>query len=419
MLLKNCKIINSEKVINADVLIEGEKIKEIGTGLKDDEIIDVKGKPVIPGIIDLHTHMRDFDQKYKEDFISGSRAALAGGVTTFIDMPNSSPPVVDAHSFTKRLEVAEKKSLVDFGINFGFTGTNLDSLEEIEPSFCKVYLDGSLGGITDDALEDAIRGCPKIAVHAEDEGIIKKNLEKLRGVEDPLIYSKIREPKAEETAVAKTCKLASSVKRKVHICHISLKKSLRYLNEFTTCEVTPHHLLLSEKKFKELGGIAKTNPPLRSSQDVRALWEAIGGGRIDVIVSDHAPHREDEKEDIISAPPGIPNLDVMLRIFLTLVNKKVITLHDIVRLMCENPAKILGLQKGEIKVGNYADLVILNLKEKSVIEVDEFYSKAKYSPFDGWRTVGNVERVFLRGKIAFEDGDFTVKKGYGKWIGGM
>jgi dihydroorotase len=403
----------------ADILIEGEKIKEVGVGLRGDEIFNLRGKLVIPGVIDLHVHMRDFSQKYKEDFTSGSKAALAGGVTTFVDMPNSSPPVIDAKTFRRRLEEAGRKSLIDFGINFGVVTDNSRFLKDIRPSFCKIYMDGTLGEIDDETLRNAIRRCPKTAVHAEDINVIKENIEKFKGKEVSDFHLKIRGPEAEEKAIKKIASLTASLNKSVHICHISLRKSLEYLNENVTCEVTPHHLLLTNKELKEKGGIAKTNPPLRSQSDTNALMGALKNRRIDIVASDHAPHLEDEKEDEVSAPPGIPNLDIMLKLFLTLVNKKVLTLSDIVRTMCENPARLLGLKKGEIKKDNYADLVILDLEKESKIEVEEFYSKAKYSPFEGWRTKGCPEVVFIRGEIAFEDEDFIVKRGYGKWIGGM
>jgi dihydroorotase len=396
MLLKNCKIASSKGVVLGDIKIEDEKITEIGKNLKGEETINVKGKVVMPGIVDVHVHMRDFKEKYKEDFLSGSMAALAGGITSIVDMPNSSPPVIDEYTFNERVKEGEKKSMVDFGINFGITSYNADS-EKPACIACKIYMNGILGEISDENLEIALEKCKKIAVHAEDAKLNKR-------------------PEAEEKAVAKICQLAMKIEKHVHICHVSYRRSLLYLNKFTTCEVTPHHLLLTQEELKEMGGIANTNPPLRSRADNVALWKALKAGKIGVIASDHAPHSVDEKED--PAFPGIPNLDIMLRLFLTLVNKRKITLMEMIKAMCENPAKIFGFEKGEIAPGKDADLLILNMKEEGIIDPYEFYSKAKYSPFEGWKTQGNVEKVFLRGKLAYDE-DFMVKKGYGKWIGGM
>jgi dihydroorotase len=396
MLIKNCRLVTSREIIFADVLIEGEKIVNIGRGSRSGEVIDAKNKFVIPGLVDVHVHMRDFEQSYKEDFFSGSSAALAGGITTFVDMPNSSPPATDSKTFQRRLEVASKKSLVDFGINFGITSGNLEESKKVAPVACKVYMDGTLGEINEEVLAQAIKERNRVAVHAEYASMDGK-------------------PKAEEEAVKKVCSLAANFKKPVHICHISCRSSLNYLNEYTTCEVTPHHLLLTERELKEQGDIARVNPPLRTQADNRALWAALKSERINAVASDHAPHEVSEKEE--DALPGFPNLDVMLRLFLTLVNERKITIQELVRWMCENPAKIFGIKnKGEIKVGSDADLVILNMEEKSKIDVDEFYSKAKYSPFEGQTTVGSAGRVILRGRPAFEEGDILVKRGYGRLI---
>jgi dihydroorotase len=419
MLLKNCKIISTKEIISGDILIEGEKIAEIGKDLKDDDTIDIKGRPVIPGIVDVHVHMRDFKDSKKEDFYSGSRAALAGGVTTFIDMPNSNPPVIDVKTFEMRVKEAERRSIADFGINLGVTQDNLPEIGKIAHTACKVYMDGTLGGIDDETLKKAIENCRTVAFHAEDSETIERNMGYIDG-SNFLLHGQVREPRAEEIAVKKVADIARKLEKRVHICHISCRKALTHLNNFTTSEATPHHLLLTETDLKEKKGVAKTNPPLRSHLDLRSLWDALKAGRIDIIASDHAPHEESEKEaGVFEAPPGIPNLDVMSRLFLTLVNKGTISLFDIVRLMCTNPARIFGIEhKGEIAVGKDADILILDMDEKGKIDVDEFYSKAKYSPFEGWKTIGKADTVILRGKVAYEDGEFNIRKGHGKMIGG-
>ncbi|MEE8167399.1 MAG: dihydroorotase family protein [Candidatus Hydrothermarchaeales archaeon] len=411
MLLKNCKIITAKDIISANILIEDGKIVKIGRGLKDKEVINVKGKPVIPGLVDVHVHMRDFQQRYKEDFFSGSKAALAGGVTTFVDMPNTLPPITDERTFQRRLKEAGAKSVADFGINFGITSANLDEMEKVDPVAYKIYMDRTLGEIGDEVLEEAMSRCNgKMAFHAEEGAMIPDKL-----LEEFLDHARVRGPEVEEAAVRKTSELAKSMKRQVHLCHLSLGSSLEYLNEYTTCEVTPHHLFLTEACLKEMEGLAKTNPPLRSEKDVKTLLVALKEGKIDIVASDHAPHEASEKEaGPAEAPPGAPNLEVMLRLLLTLVNKRVITINRLVEVACENPAEIFGIKKGRIEVGMDADLVVLNLKARGRIEGDEFFSKAKYTPFEGWKVTGNVEKVILRGEVAYEDGDICVKRGYGE-----
>jgi dihydroorotase len=419
MLLSNCKIVSAGGITKGDILIEGEKIVEIGRNLKGDERIDVGGRPVMPGIVDVHVHMRDFNQKKKEDFYSGSRAALASGVTTYVDMPNSKPAVTDAKTFKRRVEEASRKSVADFGINFGITKDYKKELSKISPTACKVYMDASLGEIDDGTLESAIIDCKTIAIHAEDAGTIERNKKYITGG-DFLAHGQIREPRAEELAIKKAREMAQKHKKRIHICHISSKKGLAKLNEFTTSEATPHHLLLTDTDLKEKKGVAKTNPPLRSHVDLTNLWDGLRTGRINMIASDHAPHTQSEKEaGALIAPSGIPNLDVMSKLFLSLVNKGTISLPNMVSLMCTNPARIFGIeQKGAIAPGFDADILILDMDETGKIDPGEFYSKAKYSPFEGWKTKGVVKTVILRGEVAYEDRDFNVKKGHGKMIGG-
>lgn len=397
MLLKNCKIINSRKIIGADILIENGKIAEIGKNLKGEEAINLKGKPVIPGLIDIHVHARDFKQSYKEDFASCTKAALANGITMIIDMPNTLPPVIDKETFKERLKIASLKSYIDFGINFGIAeGKNFVEVlkEKVKPFAFKIYMDGTLGEVSSDTIKQAIKSYT-CCVHAEDLRIIEKK-------------GRIKE--AEILAVKEICKLAARYKKHVHICHISCKESLRYLNKYVTCEVTPHHLLLTHKDFKELGSIAKVNPPLRTREDNRALLNGLKKGKIQIIASDHAPHTLSEKESE-NPPAGIPNLDVMLKLLLTLVNKKILSLHDIIVALCENPCKIFGIKNKGIEVGNDADLIILNLKKEGEIMPENFYSKAKYSPFEGWKTIGDIETVIFKGKIAYADNELIkIKK---------
>ncbi|MEK6977070.1 MAG: dihydroorotase family protein [Candidatus Hydrothermarchaeota archaeon] len=418
MLLKNCRIITPTDTIEADILIEGEKIARVGKALKDAEAIDLKGSPVIPGLVDVHVHMRDFQEGYKEDFASGSRAALVGGVTTFVDMPNSRPPVTDAATYRRRLAVAGAKSLVDFGLNYGITPESLEELDRVAPVAGKVYMDGALGAVSDVVLADSMRRCRRLAVHAEDQGVIEENLRRL-GMGSFSDHARIRAPEAEREAVRRLSGLASSLERRVHICHVSSAATMRYMNEYVTCEVTPHHLLLTAQELERLGGIAKTNPPLRGKEDLAVLWEALIAGRIDIIASDHAPHAAGEKRGPPGdVPSGVPNLEVMLRLLLTQVKAGRMSLNTLVEKACENPARLFGIMgKGAVRPGMDADLLVLDMKAGGTIKAEEFVSKARYSPFQGWKTTGGVDKVFLRGRLAYDRGDILVEEGYGRPLG--
>jgi dihydroorotase len=417
MLLKNCKIVNSLNVNEGDILIEGEKIVKIGRGLKSEgNVLDVKGKIVMPGVVDAHVHVRDFKEARKEDFTSASQAALAGGITTFLEMPNTTPRIDNPKTLEKRVETGEKRSLVDFGTHVEFS-EEIGRIGGIKFPSAKIYMD-QLKEDFEKSLHKAFTTSIPLSFHCEDPRIISRNLRFAKDTGDFLLHGDIREKEAETRAVEIVSRLASKYKKLVHICHLTLPKSIRLLNKFTTAEVTPHHILLTEKDLRDKKGIAKTNPPLRSKLDVYGVWKALKRGRISVIASDHAPHLlKDKKKDVLSSPSGIPNLEVMLRLMLDLVNRGAIKLPDLVRMMCENPSKIFRVEnKGFIRPGADADLLTLDMEAESTIDPSEFYSKAKYSPFAGRKTIGNVEKVISRGKISYSKGEFIVDPGYGKYL---
>jgi len=420
MLIRNCRIVGSQGVREGDILVEGEKIVEVGRGLKGEgEAVDAGGRFVIPGVVDCHVHVRDWDETEKEDYVSASRAAVAGGVTTFLEMPNTKPAIDTSDALKKRIKLGEGKSLVDFGIHLGYS-PEIAEMQRIDVPSVKVYLDSLTGDDVESVLEDAGRLPYPLTVHCEDPRIIRRNMRFARDSDpdDFLVHADIREKLAETSAVKLAAGLAKKTGKNVHLCHLTVPSSLRYLNSFTTCEVTPHHLLLSDSDLRRLKGFAKTNPPLRPKLDVHGLWKAVKAGRVDVIASDHAPHGIEEKRgDVFSAPSGIPNLDVMLPLMLDVVNRGGLALTDLVRMMCENPSRIFNVpDKGFIQPGADADLVILDMERESKVDPEKFYSKAKYSPFTGRKISGGVDTVILRGRVAFSEGDFNVHPGFGRYL---
>jgi len=417
MLIKNCRIVSSKGVVEGSILVENGRIKRVARALSyDGRVIDARGRLVMPGIVDAHVHVRDWEEAGKEDYISASMAALAGGVTAFLEMPNTSPPVNTLARLRERIRLGERRSMVDFGIHFGFT-PGLPPPKGLEAPSVKVYMDAMSQRLLEE-LEPAFTSSALLSLHCEDPRIIRRNQASAPRLEGPLAHALIRERKAEIEAVKTALQLAEKHGRRVHICHVTLPESVELLGSLATCEATPHHLLLTEEELKALGGLAKTNPPLRSRRDMEALWKALQKGRIDVIASDHAPHARQEKTgDALSAPSGIPNLEVMLRLMLHQVNRGLLSLEDVARMMCENPARIFGVRgKGFIKPGADADLLILDMKAEKVIKPEEFYSKAKYSPFAGWRTKGCAKTVLLRGELAFEDGELHARPGQGSYL---
>ncbi len=387
MLIKGGRVVTPHGLVQADVLIEGEIIKEVGRIKAGDEVIDARGRLIFPGMVDVHVHLRDFRQKHKETITTGTSAAIAGGVTSVVEMPNTKPEITTREMLRKREELLRAKAKCDY-----FTMLGITTREE-EHVFGKLYLDGTLGEVDYNLVEEA--KCRILAIHAEDYKIIEENKRRFKE------HWRIRSKEAEITAIKKISTITTN--KKLHICHVSCAESLKYIEG--SCEVTPHHLLLNRKHIEKFKSIAKTNPPLRTPQDNSALLKALKTGKIPVIASDHAPHTLDEKLSE-NPPSGVPNLEITLRILLTLAKRGMISYSDITRWYSYNPSRIFGFEdKGEIAPGRHADIVIVNPKREGFIQPEEFYSRAKYSPFEGFRYYGEVETVLLRGRVAYYDGE--------------
>ncbi len=383
MLLRNARICTERGVQEGSILIEDGRIAEVGRHLKaEGESINLRHLLVLPGMVDIHVHLRDFTQSRKEDITSGTSAALAGGVTTCIEMPNTSPPIDSRRALRRRLHLASRRAVCDFWAYLGVTKENCSG-GELEGAIAKAYLDGSLGELGYGELEQACRSTRLCAVHAEDAGVIAEEG---------------RSRRAELVAVEKVGEIAEHAR--VHICHISLPESIEKLGR-ATCEVTPHHLLLTEKH-----GV-RVNPPLRSQRDCAALWRALADRRIHCIASDHAPHESREL-------PGIPGLETTLPLMLTMVRRGRLSMERLVEAYSSKPAKLLGLEsKGGIERGKHADLVVVDPRAEWVIRADRMHTRAGHTPFEGWRVRGMVKMTFLRGELVFQDGEVLASPGYG------
>ncbi len=425
--LSNCKIVpeNKKRFIGVN---RGKIVSIKNSPINAEKIIDVNGNAILPGLIDTHVHMREPGFTYKEDFRTGSEAAAAGGFTTVLDMPNTKPPTNTAKAFKDKINVAEKKSVVDFGLHAGADDPDeIKELANLKPASFKIFMD-----LFDDDylmnLFSEISDLPKIngskaiiSLHAEDKEIVARytNMEMSEENLNPIIYANARPPLAEEVAISKAILMAKEYNLRLHICHISTKKSLNLIKRAKidgcniTSEITPHHLLLDSRCFDKFGNFAKTNPPLRSMLDKVNLRDLY---MTDVIGTDHAPHTILEKEsDIWKAPPGIPGLETALPLMLTEVNKGKISIEDVKRLMSENPAKIFNIKnKGFIRRGMDADFVVVDMKRESIINPENFHSKAHYSPFKGKKVKGMPIMTILRGKIVMDDG--KVFDNLGKYV---
>jgi dihydroorotase len=418
--LTNCKIVPESKECSIGI-DDGKIVSITKIPPKSSEVIDIKGNPILPGLIDSHVHFRDPGLTYKEDFQTGSEAAAAGGFTTVMDMPNTKPPTNTKKAFLEKLDIARKKSVVDFALHAGVDDLDeIKKMAEFKPASFKIFMDLVDNSFLIESFEEISKLARKypISIHAEDENLTNycTEMEKDGINENPKIYTKARPPISEVVAVSTAIALAAYYNQKMHICHVSTKKSLQLINQAKisgyniTSEITPHHLLLDDSYFEKYGNLVKTNPPLRDNNnrlDIHYL------NRIDIIGTDHAPHVLKEKEkNVWEAPPGIPNLETTLPLLLNQINHGHMTFSQIMGLLCENPARIFNLKnKGRIGMGMDADFVVVDMKKESIINPENFKTKAKYSPFQGFRVKGVPIKTIVRGNVVMENGEIFENNG--------
>lgn len=418
--LTNCKLVPEN--IECSIGIEDGKIVSIKKiPPKSGKIIDVQGKPILPGLIDSHVHFRDPGLTYKEDFKSGSEAAASGGFTTVMDMPNTKPPTTTKKAFLEKLNIAKEKSIVDFALHAGVDDLKqIKLISELKPASFKIFMDLSDNSFLIESFEEVskLKQNYPISIHAEDKNITNKctEMEKSAMHDNPKAYTKARPPISEVIAVSTAIALSKFYNQKIHICHVSTKEALELINMAKTginpitSEITPHHLFLDDSYFNKCGNFVKTNPPLRNNENKLDISKL---NKIDVIGTDHAPHAVNEKEkNVWEAPPGIPNLETTLPLLLNEVNKNKMGFKDIKRLLCENPAKIFNLpNKGRIAEGMDADFIVVDMKREYTINSDDFNTKANYSPFERFKVKGMPFMTMVRGNIVMEGGEVYENKG--------
>jgi len=434
LVLYNSKVYVKGRIVEAGIAIDEGKIFRIAkeTNLpKASKKLDLKSCLVLPGLIDCHVHLRDQQLAYKEDFFTGTSAAAAGGVTLVLDMPNNKPVTMDAKSLRERMKLAEKRAIV----NIAFYSAFPEDLKEM-PAIVKegavafkIFLSQKIGGVDiddDNALLQVFRivkkmGTP-VAVHAEDREMLESALKKMQQdrCNDVSAYVKVHSPDSWVKAIQRVIRLSEKSFIHVHFCHISSAAELATFMKVKdkkipiTCESTPHNLLLTFNHLERYGNLALTNPPLRTKKDVKALWNAFQRGLIDIVASDHAPHAIEEKkvDSIWDAKSGIPGLETMLPLLLTQVNKGQLRIADIVRVSSEKPSQIFHLKnRGSIMKGNWADLTVVDLNQEYKIDSSKFFSKAKYSPFDGYKVKGKPIKTFVNGQLVFDEGEIVGKPG--------
>ncbi|MDG1805227.1 dihydroorotase [Flavicella sp.] len=428
-LIKNANIVNEGKTINADVLIEGKFIKTIANDITAPEnatVIDANGKYLLPGAIDDQVHFREPGLTHKANIATESRAAAAGGITTFIEMPNTVPQATTQEELEKKFTTASTDSYVNYSFMFGGTNDNLEELLKTDPkqvAGIKLFLGSSTGNMLVDD-EDVLRKIFSstnmvISVHCEDEGTIRRNFQEYKdkfGDDIPLKYHPIiRSEEACYLSSSKAIELAKETGARLHIFHLSTaKETALFRNDIPlkdkkiTAEVCVHHLTFEDKDYETKGTFIKWNPAVKSASDRDGLWKALLDDRIDVIATDHAPHTLEEKQNVYTkAPSGGPLVQHALPAMINFVKEGKITLEKVVEKMAHNPAILFEVEKrGYVKEGFYADLVLVDLDKSWTATKENTLYKCGWTPFEGTEFKSTVTQTFINGNLIYDEGNF-------------
>ena len=433
-LIKNATIVNEGASFLSDILIENGIIKKISDSIAVDSIpvIDAEGKYLIPGLIDDQVHFREPGLTHKATIDTESRAAVAGGVTTFIEMPNTVPQATTQKLLQDKFDIAEKTSFVNYSFMFGGTNDNLEELLKTDPKTVagiKLFLGSSTGNMLVDNLDvlEKIFSSTQliISVHCEDEETIKKNTahyKTLYGEDIPIeLHPIIRSEEACYLSSSKAIALAKKTGARLHVFHLSTAKETNlFRNDIPleekqiTAEVCVHHLWFSDEDYKEKGTHIKWNPAVKTPADRTGLWEALLDDRIDIIASDHAPHTLEEKSNsYLRAPSGGPLVQHTLLALLEKVKEQVFTIEKLVEKACHNPAKIFQIEKrGFVREGYFADLVLVDLHAPQTVTKENILYKCGWSPFEGITFSSSVTHTFVNGVSMYNHGVFnTTAKG--------
>jgi dihydroorotase len=430
-LIKNANIVNEKVIFKGDILIEGEFIKEIGESISakssDVHVIDAEGKYLLPGAIDDQVHFREPGLTKKATIETESKAAIAGGITSFIEMPNTNPQTTTIEELERKFNIAAKSSSANYSFMFGGTNDNLDEILKVDSKTVaglKLFLGSSTGNmLVDDltVLEKIFKSTKLlISVHCEDEATIKKNFQEYLdtyGDDIPVKYHPIiRSEEACYLSSSNAIKLAKKTGARLHVFHLSTGKEtslfsnkLPLKDKKITAEVCIHHLWFSDADYDKKGTLIKWNPAVKTEADREQLWEALLDDRIDVIATDHAPHTIDEKNNVYTqAPSGGPLVQHALPAMLEMFHRGKISIEKIVEKMSHNPAILFQIEKrGYIKVGYYADLVLVDLNNPWTVNKDNILYKCGWSPFEGTTFKSRITHTFVNGSLVYQNAKFN------------
>jgi len=432
-LIKNAQIVNEGKIFKADVLIENDLIAKISSTISEenvDKIIDAENSFLIPGVIDDQVHFREPGLTHKGDIESESKAAIAGGVTSFIEQPNTVPNAVTQELLEEKYKIASEKSYANYSFSMGGTNDNLEEVLKTNPknvAAIKLFLGSSTGNMLVDnpeILEEIFSQVKMpICVHCEDEATIRRNTEIYKeqyGEDIPVkFHHLIRSEEACYLSSSKAIELAKKTGARLHIYHLSTAKEMElFRNDIPlkekkiTAEVCVHHLHFTNEDYETKGSLIKWNPAVKTETDKNGLWEALLDDRIDVIATDHAPHTLEEKDNkYLKCPSGAPLVQYSLSVMFEYFKKGKISLEKVVEKMCHNPAILFEIEKrGYIKEGYKADLVLINPNTKITVSKENILSKCGWSPLENETFHSGITHTFVNGFLAFENGKVSPEK---------
>ena len=427
LLIKNATVINEGNRLSEDILIEGDLIASISKKIQvdsDTQVIDAHGLILIPGMIDDQVHFREPGLTHKGNILSESKAAIAGGVTSYIEMPNTSPNTTTVEEFNKKISIASINSYSNFSFMFGGTNDNLNEINKIDPTEVagiKLFLGSSTGKMLIDNLNSIEKifsstSLP-ISAHCEDEQTIRINSKKYKEIYGENVPMELHPEIRSEEACYKSSKYAVDLAKKtgarLNVFHISTRKELDLFDnklpvdqKKLTAEVCAHHLWFTDKDYKKLGSKIKWNPAIKSQSDKDALWNAIKEDKIDIIASDHAPHTEIEKENsYFNCPSGGPMVQHTILSLLEESPKHGVSIEKIVEKIAHNPSKIFKIKKrGFIKEGYYADIVLVDPNSPTLVSKKSLLYKCGWSPFEGVTFSSSIHSTILNGRVVYSNG---------------
>lgn len=416
-MIRNATVVLPTEPRRANVVVDDGKIVDIdpvSSSSAADEIVEAEGLHLIPGVIDDQVHFREPGLEHKEDLYTASRACAKGGVTSYLEMPNTNPTTTDEIALEQKLERASEKSLVNYGFYIGATCENIDFLKSAKRTpGIKIFIGSSTGNLLVDQQEALERIFAEttltITAHCEDETTVQANKKRFSESTDVADHSRIRDHEAAKIATARAIDLAVRHNHRFHVLHVSTGDEIPLIAahpELITAEVCPHHLFFNVDDYPRLGTLIQMNPSVKTADDNRTLWQALLDGKIHIVATDHAPHTlEEKRRPFPQSPSGLPAVENSLALMLHQVNQGQCSIEQVVQWMCRGPATIWDIQnKGQIEVGYDADLVLVDMELKQTILNENQLTKSRWSPWHGSELQGWAVKTWVNGKLVFDDG---------------